>query len=143
MNDRPRLLVLCVAVLGLHAVGTAIAVRDARPARFGGWHTGLTASQDFLFGRGTALSGPLLFLVAFAVCAVIAIKGSAGARRMLGLFGIGILLGTLGEPIFYETLTPGGFNATHAVLICGHLVTSILLIALLLQMRVTDRRAAR
>src|SRR5262245_34836369 len=54
-----RLVTVTIAYLAWASVAAAVAVARDLPAGFAGTHSGLSASRDFLFGMGTALSPPL------------------------------------------------------------------------------------
>jgi hypothetical protein len=42
-------------------LGAAVAITENRPSEAGGWSTGLTPVQDFLYGNGTALCSAKVF----------------------------------------------------------------------------------
>jgi hypothetical protein len=118
---------LAVAYLGVGAAGTAVAVRENLPARFLGIRTGLPAGQDFVFGMGTALSGPLAFVAAIAVAATVAAtspnrdkrRRANGALAALGACGT---FGMLGEPITYRVLRRPGRNKAKAAMVLANVV---------------------
>ena len=120
-------LALAAAYLGVGAAGTAVAVRDELPARFLGIRTGLSPKQDFLFGMGTALSGPLAFLVAIASAAAVTATSSNRETRVranaaLTLLGACGTVGMLGEPITYRVLRRPKRHRVEAGIVVGNVV---------------------
>jgi hypothetical protein len=49
------------------SIATVVAIGLNLPARFGGSTSGLPVVQDFLYGMGTAMSPPLVWIVAQAL----------------------------------------------------------------------------
>jgi hypothetical protein len=74
----------------------------------------LPVVQDFIYGRGTALSPPLVCMVAQALLTWLAWnqmnRRSTWGVIGLTLFGAATFIGALGEPITYELLNPVTFN---------------------------------
>lgn len=84
------------------STGTLLAIRDHLPAEFGGFLMGNDVVTDFLTWRGTALSAPLLMLLAQIVFTTLVVKPVRASD--LGIGGLTVLgalytLGQLGEPI--------------------------------------------
>jgi hypothetical protein len=66
-------------------IGAVVAIIENRPANAGGFSTGLPVLQDFLYGNGTAMSPPPLYmLAALAIFTVLAPR-----RDRWGAFGVG------------------------------------------------------
>jgi hypothetical protein len=108
------------------SIATVVAIVLNLPAQFGGSATGLSVVQDFLFGMGTALSAPLVWMVLQALLTWLA--WSQTNRRStwgvigLTLFGAATFIGVLGEPNTYELLNPVTFNSLLAVILAGGII---------------------
>jgi hypothetical protein len=100
---------LCYIVWALGASMLAIA-RDL-PANFGGISTGLSTTNDFLIGFGTALSPPLWWLLVQAFFTARASRTSA-ALPVKVLIGFGAMecIGALGEPVTLQAFSPTTFE---------------------------------
>ncbi len=97
MTARKKLLLLGAAVLALNVVFTPIAVLANLPTQFGG--AGTDAGEEFL-SRGTAISAPLVPLLALAVLLPLLHRSDRWAMVGIvgtGLIGIVFLTGALGE----------------------------------------------
>lgn len=107
MPGRLKLLILSsVLYLVSASAGTILAIRDRLPAQFGGFLGGNDVVLDFLTWKGTALSAPLVMLLAQIVFTALAVRaGRAGEIGIGGLTVLGAmyLLGQLGEPVVGET----------------------------------------
>jgi hypothetical protein len=109
-----------------------VAVNDDLPASPLGISTGLEVPIDFLVGLGTALSAPLVLLLAFAVAVVAASRGGRLPLGVMAVFGVGFGTGMLAEPITYRVLSPGGFEPVHAAIVVGNLVLAVAIVGLAL-----------
>lgn len=109
------------------AIGTLVAVDEGLPGRPFGLATGFSPTRDFLIGLGTALSPPLVLLVALAVVVLVAARGVRWGAVLSAVGGAGFLLGMLAEPITYRVLSPGGFEATLAAIVVLNLVLPVIL----------------
>jgi hypothetical protein len=107
--------------------GTIVAVDEGLPGRPFGLATGFAPTTDFLVGLGTALSPPLILLVALAVVVLVAARGVRWGAVLSALAGAGFLLGMLAEPVTYRVLSPGGFEATPAAIVALNLVLPMIL----------------
>jgi hypothetical protein len=88
------------------------------PAAFGGLSTGLSVTNDFLIGFGTALSPPLWWMLAQAFFTARAARSAAATRPTIGaLTAIGAVecIGALGEPVTWQALAPATFDPLLAV----------------------------
>ena len=93
------------------------------PAQFGGSASGLRVGQDFLYGMGTALGPPLVWMVASAFLIWLA-WNQKNRRSIWGViaptfFGAAEVIGALGEPITYKLLNPATSNLLLAVIQAG------------------------
>ena len=89
------------------------------PAEFGGSTSGLPVVRDFLYGMGTALAPPLVWMVAQALLTWLA-WNQMNRRRTWGVIGLALfgaigVIGALGEPITYELLNPVTFNPSQVI----------------------------
>ena len=113
MNVSGRLAITTVAGLyiGTAALGTWVAVQEGMAGRPFGWDLGMAPLASFVFGLGTALSAPLVLLVALVVANVVLQIGASRARRaaagIIALLGAGFFLGMLAEPITWRLLRTG------------------------------------
>ena len=88
------------------------------PAGFGGFSTGLSATNDFLIGIGTALSPPLWWMLAQAFFALRVWRTSPPSRGAIGaLTGFGVMecIGALGEPVTFQAFAPSTFDPLLAI----------------------------
>ena len=140
--SRPAV-VAALALLVLHAVGTALAVWANWPAQFGG--VGTDAGAEWV-ARGTALSAPLPPLVVLAAAAVLASLRGWAARvgaALVVLLGLLFMVGALGE-----AFAPATEDVSKAVLVAsgvlGVVVAGAVLVAVATggRRRVTARRPA-
>jgi hypothetical protein len=113
------------------SIATAVAIVLNLPAQFGGSTSGLPVVQDFIYGMGTALSAPLVWMVAQALLTWLAWnqrnRRSTWGVIGLALFGATTFIGTLGEPITYELLNPVTFNPLLAVIPTGMIIIGSLM----------------
>ena len=91
-------------------LGTWLAVRDGLVGRPFGWTIDMTPLSGFVFGLGTALSGPLLLLLAL-VAANLGLRQAGTVEQRaavwIAILGVGFLAGMLAEPITWDLLEPG------------------------------------
>ena len=114
------------------SIATVVAIVLNLPAQFGGSTSGLPVVQDFIYGMGTALSAPLVWMVAQALLTWLAWnqrnRRSTWGVIGLALFGATTFIGTLGEPITYELLNPATFNPLLAVIPTGMIIIDSLMV---------------
>jgi hypothetical protein len=125
-----RLVASSILYIVIALIATGIALVENRPAEFGGSSTGLPVVQDFLYGRGTAMSPPLYWLIAQIVLTVFAARHDRwGAVGVVGLAIFGLLsgIGALGEPIILEIFNPATFNLFKVVIQAGIIVLPFLM----------------
>jgi hypothetical protein len=119
------------------SIATVVAIIFNLPAQFGGSTSGLPVVQDFLYGMGTALSPPLVWMVAQALLTWLAWnqmnRRSTWGVIGLTLFGATGFIGALGEPITYELLKPATFNPLLAVIQAGMIIIPLALMAFAIQ----------
>jgi len=127
------LLASSLGCLLIECVGAGLGIATYLPARFGGLLHGRNVVLDFLLLSGTALSPPLVLMVAHALCMLCALSpgriGSVGVAG-LTLLGAGYFIGQLGEPILAQSLNPATFNALHASIALLIIVLSALMVVL-------------
>ena len=119
------------------SIATVVAIVLNLPAQFGGSTSGLPVVQDFIYGMGTALSAPLVWMVAQALLTWLAWnqrnRRSTWGVIGLTLFGATTFIGTLGEPITYELLNPVTFNPLLAVIPTGMIIIDSLMMVFAIQ----------
>jgi hypothetical protein len=101
------------------------------PAAFGGLSTGLSVTNDFLIGFGTALSPPLWWMLAQAFFAARAARSAAATRPTIGaLTAIGAMecIGALGEPVTLQALAPATFDPLLAVTQLGMILLPLAIV---------------
>ena len=108
------------------SIATVVAIVLNLPARFGGSTRSLPVVQDFLYGMGTALGPPLVWMVASALLIWLA-WNQRNRWSILGVIGITLfgaieVIGALGEPITYELLNPVTSNLLLAVIQAGNII---------------------
>jgi len=98
------------AYLTTAVLGTWLAVQDGLFGRPCGWAIDMTALSGFVFGLGTALSGPLVLLLALVAANLGLRQGERAEQRAavwIAILGAGFLVGMLAEPITWDVLEPG------------------------------------
>jgi hypothetical protein len=108
------------------SIATGVAIVLNLPAQFGGSASGLRVVRDFLYGMGTALGPPLVWMVASAFLIWLA-WNQKNRRSIWGVialtfFGAAEVIGALGEPITYELLNPVTSNLLLAVIQAGNII---------------------
>lgn len=95
--------------VAVSAIGTVLAMARNRPAQPFGIRSGLGIPSDFVFGLGTALSAPLVVLVAF-VAVMLGVWRTSNRRLLLALFAFAaaFFLGILVEPHTLRVLRDPG-----------------------------------
>lgn len=135
------LLGVSVLYLANAGLGTWLAIRLDLPGRPFGLRTGLTPVWDFVLGLGTALSAPLVLLVALVVLNTLIRRQGAIRRRAaagLALLGTGFLIGMLAEPITWRLLRSSEVDPVLAGVVIANLVLPVVIVALSLRAR-SDR----
>lgn len=130
-SSRRNLILASVLYLVSAGTGTAVALAEHLPARFGGILIGNDVLADFLTLNGTALSAPLFMLVIQAVLTVLLFaQGRAQTAAITGLTLLGALytIGQLGEPLLYKTLSASGFDPLVAAILLANIVFSLLMV---------------
>lgn len=108
-----RLIGSVLVYMALALIAGAIVIAEDLPAEFGGSRTGLTATQDFFYGMGTALSPPFYTLVIQLALLWLAPRRDAwGTVGVVGLALIGLMtfIGALSEPINLRIFNPAAFD---------------------------------
>jgi hypothetical protein len=121
-----RLVLSSILYLIWASIGAVVAIVLNLPAQFGGSTSDLSVVQDFIYGMGTALGPPLVWMVAQALLTSLAWnqmnRRSTWGVIGLTLFGAATFIGALGEPITYELLNPVTFNPLLAVIQAGLII---------------------
>jgi hypothetical protein len=131
MGSSWKLLVLSsVLYLASATASTILAIKDHLPAQFGGILRGDNVAIDFLTWMGTAISPPMVMLLAqivFTICALQA--GRAGAVGIAGLTVLGGMytMGQLGEPILGRAFA-GSTSGWVVVILVANIVCSLLML---------------
>jgi hypothetical protein len=128
-----RLIACSVLYVIFALIATGIAITENRPAAFGGSSTGLPVVQDFLYGMGTAMSPPLIWLIAQVALTILAPRrdrwGGVGVVGLAILFGFFNGIGALGEPINLEIFNPVTFDLFKAVIQTGMIIVPFAIMA--------------
>ena len=117
----------------LALVAGAVAIVENLPAEFGGSRTGLTVTQDFLYGMGTAISPPFYTLMIQLLFLWLAPRKDAwGTAGVVGLTVIGLMtgMGALGEPINLRIFNPATFDPIKAFLMAGMILLPFAIVVL-------------
>ncbi len=132
-----RLVQASILSLIWSSIATVVAIVLNLPAQFGGSTSGLPVVQDFIYGMGTALSPPLVWMVAQALLTWLAWnqRNHRSTWGVIGLtlFGATTFIGTLGEPITYELLNRVTFNPLLAVIPTGMIIIDSLMMVFAIQ----------
>jgi hypothetical protein len=107
-----------------------VAIAQALPAQFAGSSTGLTATQDFLYGMGTALSPPLYRLPSQITLLWLARRRDLGGKVGVGgltVIGLMTCFGALGEPINRRIFNPATFDPLKAVLMASMILIPVVI----------------
>ena len=135
MNVSGRLLAITTVsglYIGTAALGTWVAVQEGMAGRPFGWDLGMAPLPSFVFGLGTALSAPLVLLIAL-VAANVMLHRERGHAHVglvaLAVLAAGFLVGMLAEPITWRLLRTGsGFGLTTGVVIANIVLPVILIV---------------
>jgi len=125
-----RLVISSILYIAMALIATGIAIAENRPAEFGGSSTGLTVTQDFLYGNGTAMSPASYWLVAEVILTILAFRQDRwGSVGIIGLtiFGLMFSIGMAGEPILLETFSPVSFNIINALIQAGMFILPLMM----------------
>jgi len=110
-----------------NTLGTVIAVNRNLAAGLGNIANSNSVIQDFLGLKGTALSGPLSFMLLQLLLTIFALRPNltgkigVGGLTFLGLF---YTLAQIGEPIVLRQFS-GGFELTQSVILLVNIVSAI------------------
>lgn len=129
------------AYLAVAILGTWLAVREGLVGRPFGWSIDMTPLSGFVFGLGTALSGPLVLLVALVAANLRLRQGEEAEQRAatwISILGAGFLGGMLAEPITWELFEQG-----VDPLIAATVLANILLPLAMLSLGIRVRRRTR
>jgi hypothetical protein len=132
-----RLILSSILYLIWTSIATVVAIVSDLPAQFGGSTSGLPVVQDFIYGMGTAMSPPLVWMIAQALLTWLAWnqrnRRSTWGVIGLTLFGATTFIGALGEPITYELLNPVTFNPLLAVIQAGMIIIPFVMMVFAIQ----------
>jgi hypothetical protein len=112
------------------SIGTALAIREYLPARFGCILSGDDVVKDFLI-FGTALSPPLVLLVSqFALTVCVLKRGAVGTVGVIGLTVLGACytIGQFGEPILIQSFNSATFDLVRAVVLVANIIFSLMMV---------------
>lgn len=126
------------AYLANAALGTWLAIRGDLAGRPFGWDLHLTALSNFVFGLGTALSAPLVLLLALVAANLLIGRGEKTRRWAAGaiaLLGIGFFFGMLAEPISWEVFDTGSFDLLPAAVVITNLLLPLAMVILAIRIR--------
>jgi hypothetical protein len=132
------------AYLTTAVVGTWIAVRDGLVGRPFGWAIDMPPLSGFVFGLGTALSAPLVLLLALAAANLRPRQGERAGQRAAGwiaILGAGFLGGMLAEPIFWDVFEPGEVGPLEAATVIANVLLPLAMVFLAVRVRRCIRRA--
>ena len=121
--------VILYMMIALIAAGIAIA--ENLPSEFAGFRTGLTATQDFVYGMGTALSPPFYLLpIQITLLLLAPRRDKWGNVGVLGLTVLGLItcIGALGEPINQRVFNPATFDLLKAVIMAGMILIPLVIV---------------
>lgn len=126
------------AYLAVAALGTWLAIRDDLAGRPFGWELPLTPLANFVFGLGTALSAPLVLLLALVAANLLMGRGEKTRRRaatLIAILSIGFLVGMLAEPITRDLLRPGTVDLLPAAVVIINLILPLAMVLLAIRIR--------
>jgi hypothetical protein len=106
-----------------------LAIARNMPAGFGGMSSGLSVTNDFLIGMGTALSPPLWWMLAQAFFTLRTARTAGRSRgSIIALIAFGAMecIGALGEPVTLPAFSPSTFDPLLAVTQLGMIVLPLL-----------------
>ena len=125
-----RLSISVILYMVIALIAGLVAIAQALPAQFAGSSTGLTATQDFIYGMGTALSPPLYLLpIQITLLWLARRRDLWGKVGVGGLTAIGLMtcFGALGEPINRRIFNPVTFEPVKAVLMAGMILIPVVI----------------
>jgi hypothetical protein len=136
MTARPpatlkRLTISVILYMVMALIAGLVAIAQNLPAEFAGSSTGLTATQDFMYGMGTALSPPLYLLpIQIALLWLAHRRDRWGQVGVGGLTVIGLMtcFGALGEPINRRIFNPATFEPVKAALMTGMILIPVVIV---------------
>lgn len=138
------------AYVAIAVSGTWLAVRDGLVGRPFGRPIDMTPLSGFVLGPGTALSGPLVLLLALVAANLRLRQGERAGQRAAGwiaILGAGFLGGMLAEPIFWDVLEAGEVGPLKSAIVTANVVLplSMVILAIRVRRRIphTDSRAER
>jgi len=127
------------AYLAVAALGTWVAVRDDLAGRPFGWDLALSPLSNFVFGLGTALSAPLVLLLALVAANLLLGRGQQVRRRAAGVIaflGTGFEIGMLAEPISRNVLDSFSRDPLTSVIVSANLLLPVAMVILAVRIRV-------
>jgi hypothetical protein len=110
-------------------IGTALAIREYLPARFGGILSGDDVVKDFLT-FGTALSPPLVLLVSQLTLTVCVLnRGTVGMVGVIGLTVLGACytIGQFGEPILIQSFNSATFDLVRVLVLVANIIFPLMM----------------
>lgn len=124
--------------LATAALGTWLAIRDDLAGQPFGWDTSLTPLASFVFGLGTALSAPLLLLLALVAANLLMRRDGRTGRKaadLIALLGTGFFVGMLAEPITQDILHLGSVDLLPTAIVIANLLLPLAMVMLAIRIR--------
>lgn len=128
-----RLIASVSLYMAIALIAGVIAIVENLPAEFAGSSTGLTATQDFLYGMGTALSPPFYTLIIqLGLLLLIPRRDRWGTVGVVGLTVLGLMTftGALSEPINLRIFNPATFDPLKALIMAGMILLPVAIMVL-------------
>lgn len=126
------------AYLATAGLGTWLALRDGLVGRPFGWKVDMTPLFGFVIGLGTALSAPLVLLLALVAANLLMRQGERAEHRAAGLIallGAGFFAGMLAEPISWEVFEGTNVGPLIAAIVMANVWLPLLMVVLALRVR--------
>jgi len=111
-----------------NSLGAILALQHNLISDLGGSLHGQDVFRDFLTTKGTALSAPLPFMLIQLVLTLLALRSDR--LRSIGIVGLSFVgffytLAQSGERIFFQLLSPGGFDLLQAIVFLVNVISAI------------------
>ena len=111
-----------------NTLGTVVAINRNLAAGLGSVPNSNSVLKDFLGLKGTALSGPLAFMLIQLVLTILALR--PGLTWQIGIGGLTFLglfytLAQIGEPIVLRQFSPGGFDITQSFILLVNIISAV------------------
>jgi hypothetical protein len=127
-----RLITSTILYMVIALIASMVAISQNLPAEIGGYTSGRSITQEFIYGIGTALSPPLYTLIIqFVLLLLTPRKDGWGTTGVLGLMLIGLMtcIGALSEPINRRIFNPATFDPVKAIIMAGMILLPLAIVA--------------